>query len=51
MKKRYAQGFSAFDTAETAADSKRGVWQSVETVPSVAEMCEGIHFAECASLS
>jgi hypothetical protein len=25
MKKRYAQGFSAFDTAETAADSKRGV--------------------------
>jgi hypothetical protein len=24
-KKRYAQGFSAFDTAETAADSKDGV--------------------------
>jgi hypothetical protein len=23
-KKRYAQGFSAFDTAETAADSKHG---------------------------
>jgi hypothetical protein len=25
MKKRSAQGFSAFDTAETAADSKHGV--------------------------